>query len=437
MDITVDGPGTGDGFELFCDGETDISDASRPIKEEEAAACADAGIEFIELEGRLRRHLRAHQRRTTTRRVPQLRRPLRADRARSPRASTTGPTPQTLAAELGSDTELPRREPRHHRPGRGVGHLRQLHRDRLRRHRRGPARGGQDHRGPGRDDPARLPGVGRRQRHHPGHRGLDGSLGWVGFAFAEEAGDQVKEIAVADEPGGECVAPTRRDHRRRQYPLSRSLYIYVNAAKAESNAAVAAYVDFYLDEASTEFVEEAGYVPLPDDQVAADPADAGTTGPPAPQAGDECVTRPSSGPADLEPAPSAPVTTRPLRATPWPRPWRPHARRPARQPRAACAPKRIVRACSSLPPRCSVVISALIVVLAGRGGLDLRHRGRRGHAAGATGWFPRRGLFDIKTLFVGIAHRHRHRHGWSPCPLGLGAADLPRPSTPGRGCGGC
>ena len=34
--ITVDGPGTGDGFELFCQGKTDISDASRPIEEEEA-----------------------------------------------------------------------------------------------------------------------------------------------------------------------------------------------------------------------------------------------------------------------------------------------------------------------------------------------------------------------------------------------------------------
>lgn len=48
--ITVDDPGTGDGFALFCKGETDISDASRPIKAEEAAACADAGIEYVELE---------------------------------------------------------------------------------------------------------------------------------------------------------------------------------------------------------------------------------------------------------------------------------------------------------------------------------------------------------------------------------------------------
>ncbi len=48
--VNVDGPGTGDGFQLFCAGETDISDASRQIKDEEAATCAEAGIEYIELE---------------------------------------------------------------------------------------------------------------------------------------------------------------------------------------------------------------------------------------------------------------------------------------------------------------------------------------------------------------------------------------------------
>lgn len=49
FDYTVEGPGTGDGFAKFCAGETDISDASRPIRDEEAATCAEAGIEFIEL----------------------------------------------------------------------------------------------------------------------------------------------------------------------------------------------------------------------------------------------------------------------------------------------------------------------------------------------------------------------------------------------------
>src|SRR5690606_41310674 len=48
--VSVDGPGTGDGFELFCNGEIDINDASRPIDAEEIQACADNGVEFIELE---------------------------------------------------------------------------------------------------------------------------------------------------------------------------------------------------------------------------------------------------------------------------------------------------------------------------------------------------------------------------------------------------
>jgi hypothetical protein len=47
--ITVNGPGTGDGFAQFCAGETDISDASRAIKAEEAETCAANGIDFIEL----------------------------------------------------------------------------------------------------------------------------------------------------------------------------------------------------------------------------------------------------------------------------------------------------------------------------------------------------------------------------------------------------
>jgi phosphate transport system substrate-binding protein len=47
---SVDGPGTGDGFALFCEGETDISDASRAINEEEAAACEANGITYVELQ---------------------------------------------------------------------------------------------------------------------------------------------------------------------------------------------------------------------------------------------------------------------------------------------------------------------------------------------------------------------------------------------------
>jgi ABC-type phosphate transport system substrate-binding protein len=50
VDISVEGPGTGDGFERFCAGETDVSDASRAISEEEQKRCTDAGVEWIELQ---------------------------------------------------------------------------------------------------------------------------------------------------------------------------------------------------------------------------------------------------------------------------------------------------------------------------------------------------------------------------------------------------
>ena len=52
----IEGPGTGDGFKRFCEGETDISDASRKIKHEEAEACTAGGIEYVELKDRVRRH---------------------------------------------------------------------------------------------------------------------------------------------------------------------------------------------------------------------------------------------------------------------------------------------------------------------------------------------------------------------------------------------
>ncbi len=47
--VTVGTSGTGGGFEKFCVGETDMSDASRPIKEEEAAICEENGVAFAEL----------------------------------------------------------------------------------------------------------------------------------------------------------------------------------------------------------------------------------------------------------------------------------------------------------------------------------------------------------------------------------------------------
>jgi phosphate transport system substrate-binding protein len=95
-----------------------------------------------------------------------------------------------------------------------------------------------------------------------GIEGSDTSLGWVGYAFAVEAGDLVKLLEVSA-PDGECVAPTPETIASNEYPLSRDLFIYVNTAKAAENPALAAYVDFYLAEGTIAAAnEEVGYVDL-------------------------------------------------------------------------------------------------------------------------------------------------------------------------------
>ncbi|MEK6274563.1 MAG: PstS family phosphate ABC transporter substrate-binding protein [Actinomycetota bacterium] len=50
VEITVGISGTGGGFERFCRGETDLSDASRPIEADEAGACRKEGVEYVELQ---------------------------------------------------------------------------------------------------------------------------------------------------------------------------------------------------------------------------------------------------------------------------------------------------------------------------------------------------------------------------------------------------
>jgi phosphate transport system substrate-binding protein len=100
-----------------------------------------------------------------------------------------------------------------------------------------------------------------------GVEAASGSLGFVGFAYFEGAGSEVKALAV--DGGKGCVAPTKETIADGTYPLSRGLYIYPNNAKAESNPALTAWVDFYLSDAGIANVSTVGYVQLPADQLQA------------------------------------------------------------------------------------------------------------------------------------------------------------------------
>jgi phosphate transport system substrate-binding protein len=261
VDVTVEGPGTGDGFELFCSGETDISDASRPIKEEEAAACEEAGIEFIELE------VGIDGLSVITPESNELECLSFADLY-----ALVGPEAEGIdnwsgatevASALGSTTELPDQSLVITAPGEESGTYDSFIEIVLEAAAEPRVEDGsitEDQAATTRtdyaaqaDDNAIIEGV----------TAEEGGLGWVGFAFADQA-EGVKLMPIAAEPGGDCVEPTAETIQDGSYPISRSLYIYVNAAKAEENEALSEFVSFYL-EGLTDFVEGADYIALADD----------------------------------------------------------------------------------------------------------------------------------------------------------------------------
>lgn len=262
--VNVDGPGTGDGFVLFCDGETDISDASRPIKDEEAQACADNGIDFIELK-------------VAFDGITVMTSPDNTDvtclsfadlyALVGPESEGVGSwsDAQALAAELGSSTELPDAPLDITAPGEESGTYDSFIELALKGIADARAEEGkitEDQAATTRPDYQSQPDDNAIIQ---AMEGSSSSFGWVGFAFAQEAGDQIKELEV--DGGDGCTAPSEETIADGSYPLSRSLYIYVNAAKAEDNPAVAAYVDYYLGD-GIGAVTEVGYVALPDDQIA-------------------------------------------------------------------------------------------------------------------------------------------------------------------------
>ncbi|MGH2680396.1 MAG: substrate-binding domain-containing protein [Actinomycetota bacterium] len=259
--ITVDGPGTGAGFELFCAGQTDISDASRPIDEDEVAACEETGVEYVELEVALDGvTVMTHPDNTD---VGCLSTPdLYALFGPESTGFDTWADASGLAAEVGGTGSFPGRPLEITAPGEESGtydaFIELVGIPDLAEGRGVPEDEVESLRADYQSSPDDNVIIQAME-------GSQSALGFVGYAFAQSAGVQVREIAI---DGGEgCVEPNIGTIADGSYPLSRSLYIYVNTAKATEHEALAAFVDLYLTAEGLDVaVEGSGYVPIPADR---------------------------------------------------------------------------------------------------------------------------------------------------------------------------
>lgn len=256
--ISVDGPGTSDGFVLFCDGETDVSDASRAITEEELATCQGNGVEPIEIKvaiDGLSVLTSVNNAEVSCLAFSDLYALLGIESTGFENWSDAN----ELAAELGApNAPYPDAPLSVTAPGEESGTfdsfveivLEDIAEER-----------GQD--------PNPRPDYVASPNDNviiEGISGNDTSLGWVGYAFYVENQDVVKALAV-DGGDGSCVEPTPETIATNEYPISRPLFIYVDANKLDAKPELVEFVDYYLSDEGLAEVGNAGYVDLTADEI--------------------------------------------------------------------------------------------------------------------------------------------------------------------------
>ncbi len=239
VNVNVGTSGTGGGFEAFCRGETDISNASRQIDEEETAACEQAGVEFEEI-------------------------------AVANDALTVVLNPENDFAECLTVEELQRIWG----PQNTVSNWSQVRRGfpDLEIERYGPgtdsgtfdyfteAINGEEgvqttqYNNVGEDDNATVTGV----------QGSEGGIGYFGYSFFAENEGRLKAAAIENE-AGECVEPSVESAQNGTYnPLGRQLFIYPSA-EALQRPEVQAFLEFYINN-NEEIATRAGLIPLTQEQ---------------------------------------------------------------------------------------------------------------------------------------------------------------------------
>jgi len=231
--VTVGFSGTGGGFERFCGGETDMSNASRPINAGEREACAAAGIEFTELSvawDGLSVIVNPANDFATCLTTAELRRIWEPS--------------STVRTWRDVRPEWPAENIRLYGPGTDSGTF-----DYFTETINGEAGASRPDYQASEDDNILVQGV----------SGDRYSLGYFGYAYYSGNADRLKLVAV--DGGAGCVTPSDATIADGTYaPLSRPLYVYVKHA-ALARPEVRAYVSFMLDEA-VRLVPATGYHPL-------------------------------------------------------------------------------------------------------------------------------------------------------------------------------
>ena len=240
-DVTVGISGTGGGFERFCAGETDISNASRQIDEEEAALCEEAGIEYVELQvatDALTNVVATSNDWATCLTVEQL-------------TAIWGPGSKVSSWNQ-VDPSFPDVPLKLYGPGTDSGTF-----DYFTDVINGEEGASRTDFSASEDDNVIVQGV----------AGSEGGLGYLGFSYFEENQDTLKALEV--DGGSGCVAPSVEAAQDGTYmPLARPLFMYVKRSSLTDNQSVSDFVGYTLENAES-IATEAQFVPLNAEQIAA------------------------------------------------------------------------------------------------------------------------------------------------------------------------
>lgn len=239
--VTVGTSGTGGGFEKFCAGETDLSNASREIKDSEIEACKAAGIEFLEViiaNDALSVVVNNDNTWAKCLTVDQLKKMWEpaAEGKISNWNQIDASFPDQALSLFGAGTDS--------------GTF-----DYFTKEINGEEGSSRTDYNPSEDDNVTVKGV----------EGDKGALGYFGFSYLEENATKVKAVEV--DGGKGCVAPSLEHVQDGTYtPLSRPLYSYVSL-KGAQRPEVKAFFEF-VGENLDDLTEEALFIPLNDAQKA-------------------------------------------------------------------------------------------------------------------------------------------------------------------------